>query len=149
MALPACMRPQTNRALHAFVGAELTLEDKGILPVLVASRTGYQNLCRLITDAKLRGTKTVSTVLWKELPAFTEGLMALTGDEEGILQDPAIRKLAKMLEQLTTAFGKENVFVEIQRHLRRGETWRNEHLVALASAHDSPRGHERRALCAT
>ena len=29
---------------RALVGAELTLEDKSVLPVLVASRTGYQNL---------------------------------------------------------------------------------------------------------
>ena len=44
--------------LRAIVGSELTLEDGGVLPVLVANRTGYQNLCRLITEAKLRGTKT-------------------------------------------------------------------------------------------
>ena len=75
-----------EHGIRAVVGAELTMEDKCILPVLVASRTGYQNLCRLITEAKLRGSKTESTVLWKELPAYAEGLVVLTGDEEGILQ---------------------------------------------------------------
>jgi error-prone DNA polymerase len=127
-----------EQGIRAFVGAELTMEDKGILPVLVASRTGYQNLCRLVTNARLRGSKTASTVLWQELPAYTEGLIALTGDEEGILQDPCHPQTPKRLEQLTTAFGKGNVFVEIQRHLRRGETWRNQQLVALAKAHKLP-----------
>ena len=82
------------------------MEDKCILPVLVASRTGYQNLCRLMTNARLRGSKTESTVLWQELPAYAEGLLALTGDEEGILQDPCHPQTPKKLEQLTTAFGK-------------------------------------------
>ncbi|HVJ56951.1 MAG TPA: PHP domain-containing protein, partial [Terrimicrobiaceae bacterium] len=127
-----------EQGIHAFVGVELTMEDKCILPVLVANRTGYQNLCRLVTNARLRGSKTASTVLWQELPAYTEGLIALTGDEEGILQDPCHPQTPKRLEQLTTAFGKGNVFVEIQGHLRRGETWRNQQLVALARAHKLP-----------
>ena len=38
-----------EHGVRALVGAELTLEDKSVLPVLVASRTGYQNLCRLVT----------------------------------------------------------------------------------------------------
>ena len=78
-ARPVCTRPQKNMAFAPSVGAELTLEDKSVLPVLVANRIGYQNLCRLITEAKLRGTKTESTVLWKELPAYAEGLLVLTG----------------------------------------------------------------------
>jgi error-prone DNA polymerase len=124
--------------IRAVVGAELTMEDRCILPVLVASRSGYQNLCRLVTESRLRGSKAESTVLWKELPAYAEGLVVLTGDEEGILKDPCSPEASKRLEVLIAAFGKENVFVEIQRHLRRGETWRNKHLVALARAHKLP-----------
>jgi error-prone DNA polymerase len=123
-----------EHGVRALVGAELTLEDKSILPVLVANRTGYQNLCRLITEARLRGTKTESTVLWKELPAYAEGLLVLTGDEEGILKNPCQSEAVKKLETLMTIFGKENIFVEIQRHLRRGETWRNNQIVTLARA---------------
>ena len=137
-----------EHGIRAVVGAELTLEDKCILPVLVASRTGYQNLCRLITEARLRGSKTESTVLWKELPAYAEGLLVLTGGEEGILKDPCRPEASTKLETLAAIFGKHNVFVEIQRHLQRGETWRNKHLVALARAQGIPaRSHQRRAPC--
>jgi error-prone DNA polymerase len=127
-----------EHGIRALVGAELTLEDKSILPVLVASRTGYQNLCRLITESRLRGTKTESTVLWEELPTYAEGLLALTGDEEGILKNPCQPEALKKLKALVAIFGKNNVFVEIQCHLRRGETWRNRHLVALARAQGLP-----------
>ena len=34
------------------MGAELSLEDGGALPLLVESRAGYRRLCRLITRMK-------------------------------------------------------------------------------------------------
>src|SRR6266404_5734433 len=40
--------------LRAIIGVELAMEDGSILPVLVESRTGYRNLCRLLTRAHLR-----------------------------------------------------------------------------------------------
>src|SRR5438477_120346 len=78
-----------EHGVRPIIGAELTMEDGAILPVLVESRAGYQNLCQLITRAKLRGTKTESAVRWDELPEFAEGLVALTGGEGG----PLVRAL--------------------------------------------------------
>src|ERR1041385_4049687 len=66
--------------VRPIVGAELTLEDGAVLPVLVESRSGYQNLCRLLTRAHLRSEKGKAAVQWEELPEFAEGLVALTGD---------------------------------------------------------------------
>ena len=43
--------------MNAIVGAELTMHDGSAQPVLVATRTGYQNLCQLLTLAKLRAPK--------------------------------------------------------------------------------------------
>src|ERR1051325_10063640 len=71
--------------IRPIVGAELTMEDQTVLPVLVKSRTGYQNLCQLLTRAHLRSEKGKASVRWNELPEFAEGLVALTGDEEGPL----------------------------------------------------------------
>src|SRR5215211_1252086 len=65
---------------RAIVGSELTMEDGSVLPVLVESRTGYQNLCRLLTRAHLRAAKGESKVRWDELSEFASGLVALTGD---------------------------------------------------------------------
>src|SRR6185436_17370184 len=71
--------------VRPIVGAELTLEDGSVLPVLVESQRGYQNLCRLLTRAHLRSAKGKAAVHWEELPEFAEGLVALTGDADGPL----------------------------------------------------------------
>ncbi len=122
--------------MRAIVGAELTMDDGSVLPVLVASRNGYQNLCRLITRAKLRGTKHHAPVRWDELAEFAHGLVALTGDEEGAtrrcLQRDDFAAARTHVERLVSAFGKGNVFVEVQRHLRRGEVLLNDRLFSLA-----------------
>ncbi len=129
-----------GKALEAgikpIVGAELTMDDGAVLPVLVANRGGYQNLCRLITQAKLRGTKHHAPVRWDELAEFTDGLVVLTGDEEGPVRraleaDDHSGALA-YTERLVEAFGRENVFVEVQRHLQRGEELMNDRLFSLA-----------------
>ena len=74
-----------EQGIRPIVGAEITLEDESVLPVLVQSRKGYQNLCQLLTRAHLRAEKGKPRVRWDELPEFAEGLVALTGDEEGPL----------------------------------------------------------------
>src|SRR5690242_4099557 len=59
------------------------------VPLLVSSRAGYQNLCRLITRMKMRGPKDAppeqiaATV--NDLAEFSNGLVCLTGDEHGPL----------------------------------------------------------------
>ena len=131
-----------ENGIRAIVGAELTLDDGSVLPVLAESREGYRNLCQLITRAKLRGTKHDAPVRWEELAEFSAGLVALTGDEEGPLRRALARddRAAAMacVQALTAAFGKSSVFVEIQRHLRRSEERENDALRDLASATGLP-----------
>lgn len=125
--------------IRPLVGSELTMEDGTVLPVLVRSRQGYQNLCRLLSRAKLRSPKNESAICWSELPEFAEGLLVLTGDQEGPLPH-ALRAgefdlARKRLVWLREVFGRESVFVEIQRHARRDERWLNLRLVELAERH--------------
>ena len=74
-----------EHGLRPIIGAELAMEDGSVLPVLVESRTGYRNLCQLLTRTHLRAAKNEGVVRWDELPEFATGLVALTGDEEGPL----------------------------------------------------------------
>ena len=126
---------------RAIVGTELTMEDNTVLPVLVRTRTGYENLCQLLTRAKLRAAKNESRIAWHELEAFADGLIALTGDEEGPLQRAMSQPkgdtdlVTHCLERLTRIFGRENVLVEAQRHRVRGETSCVRGLVELAERH--------------
>src|SRR4030088_2406667 len=71
--------------IRAHIGAEITcapfpsLRNSGFrLPLLVASRAGYQNLCRLITQMKLRAKKGEGAVQKEELEEHAHGLICLT-----------------------------------------------------------------------
>jgi error-prone DNA polymerase len=108
------------------MGAELTMEDSSALPVLVESRLGYQNLCRLLTRAHLRSEKGHAAICWEELSEFTEGLVALTGDIDGPLvraigQTHSAGHATAVLRKLLNIFGPNHLFVEVQRHHVRGE----------------------------
>ncbi|MEM6821101.1 MAG: error-prone DNA polymerase [Verrucomicrobiota bacterium] len=115
-----------EHGVRGIVGTELTLTNGTVLPVLVKTRTGYQNLCRLLTRAKLRAAKNESQVTWTELREYGEGLVALTGDEEGPVRhflDQGDRESAREnIRCLLDIFGPDHLYVELQRHRARGET---------------------------
>src|SRR6266498_206929 len=77
-----------EHGVRPIVGAELSMEDGSILPVLVENRTGYKNLCELLTQVHLRSEKGMCAVTWSELPEFAEGLVALFG--LGSARDPRV-----------------------------------------------------------
>ena len=118
-----------EHGVQPIIGAELSMEDGSILPVLVENRTGYKNLCGLLTQAHLRSEKGNCAVRWDELSEFTEGLIALFGSGSA----PDSRG-----QFLIDSFGRENVFVELQRHFIRGEERINRELIDLARAHRLP-----------
>jgi error-prone DNA polymerase len=137
---PRLFGSANEAGIKAIVGAELTMEDQTVLPVLVESRAGYQNLCQLLTRAHLRSAKGQARIRWDELPEFVGGLVALTGDEEG----PLRRSLggptsgADVMERLLTIFGRDHLFVELQRHCVRGEDRAIRFLREVASHYRLP-----------
>src|SRR5438132_14200278 len=60
--------------------------NRSRLPLLVSSRIGYQNLCRLITKMKLRAKKEEGAVREQELEEHAAGLICLTGGDDGPLE---------------------------------------------------------------
>jgi len=112
------------------------------LPLLVASQTGYQNLCQLITRMKLRAKKEEGAVLEHELEQHAAGLICLTGGDEGPLA-AALRKEGpaeahRCVDRLVGIFGPNNVYVELQRHLHREEEARNRVAIDIARAFHLP-----------
>ncbi|HET7535398.1 MAG TPA: PHP domain-containing protein, partial [Candidatus Didemnitutus sp.] len=146
--------------IKPFVGAEVTLADGSVLPLLVQNRTGYQNLCRLISTAKLTGRppglnpdglapeedprerKRRCFATWDEVAAHAEGLIALTGDEDGPLRRAWNRggrnAVAAALQPLQRIFGPDRLYVEVQRHRARGEDVVVEMLAVLAAQERLP-----------
>jgi error-prone DNA polymerase len=123
--------------IKAHIGAEISLPDGSNCPVLVRSRTGYQNLSRLITTAKLRTPKKqVATCQLEELWEHSDGLICLTGDENGplarALKSGGVDAARETLHRLVCMFGRENLYIELQRHADRFQESRNAVAVELA-----------------
>src|SRR2546423_14437818 len=73
-----------EHGVRPIVGAELTMEDGSVLPVLVKNRSGYENLCELLTQAHLRSAKGEAAVQWSQLPEFSDGIIALFGSNQNL-----------------------------------------------------------------
>ncbi|MGA9554001.1 MAG: error-prone DNA polymerase, partial [Candidatus Sulfotelmatobacter sp.] len=112
------------------------------LPLLVSSRAGYQNLCRLITKMKLRAKKGGGAVQKEELEEHAHGLICLTGGADGplaaALQHGGMEEARQQIEQLISLFGCGNVYVELQRHFHREEETRNRAAIAIAHSLNLP-----------
>src|SRR6516162_5262802 len=152
--------------LQAHIGAEITsllphvsLSDNvapSRVPLLCASREGYQNLCRLVTRTKLRAPKYPATLprqtekaptvelltasqaiaTMADLAEFSEGLICMIGGDEGplayALAHEGMEEARRELERLTAIYGRENVYIELQRHYNRPQECRNEAALELA-----------------
>ena len=79
---PRFFKAARAAGVRPIVGAELTLAGGGSLPLLVESRVGYRNLCRLITGMKRGVPKGEGALALAALTRRTvEGLVALAGVE--------------------------------------------------------------------
>jgi len=130
-----------ENGVRALVGAEVVLEDGGVLPLLVENQAGYRNLCRLLTRAKLRCEKGHGRARWDEVEEHATGIFALTGDEEGPVRsawrrgdaagaEGAVRRLARIFPG--------RLHMELQRHRLRNEDIEETALIGLARRHGLP-----------
>jgi len=112
------------------------------LPLLVSSRAGYQNLCRMITKMKLRAKKGEGAVCENELQEHAPGLICLTGGADGplaaALQQGGWDEARRRVDQLIGIFGRGNVYVELQRHFQREEESRNRAAITIARSLNLP-----------
>jgi error-prone DNA polymerase len=113
------------------------------LPLLCGSRTGYQNLCQLITHFKMREkTKCEGAATLDDLHQYASGLVCLTGGDEGALAAALVNggeeAGRETVKQLVRIFGRDNVYVEVQRHYEREEEWRNQAAIRIARSLNLP-----------
>jgi error-prone DNA polymerase len=141
--------------IRSHIGAEVAITDFGQrarpksylphqypgeparLPLLAESTAGYRNLSRLITRMKLREkTKAEGTSWLTEIEPYAEGVVCLTGGNEGplaaALTEGGYDAAYKTVERLTNVFGHCNVYVELQRHSSREEEHRNRAAIRIA-----------------
>ncbi len=103
--------------------------------LLVGSRQGYRNLCRLLTAGALGKPKGDASVTWTQVAEHAEGLHLLTGGAEGplarTLETEGEGAARKLLDRLAAHF-PGRTHVELQRHRFREEEARNAALLDLA-----------------
>ena len=107
--------------------------------LLCTSQIGYQNLCQLITRFKMRETtKAEGAATFADLEEFSDGLICLTGGEEGPLSASLINSgkagALASLDRLRSIYGKNNLYIELQRHHEREEECRNATLIEMAAS---------------
>jgi error-prone DNA polymerase len=126
--------------LKAIIGAELTLSTQPStstlhLPVLVESREGYRNLCRMVTTMKLRAPKGEGSLSLEDVEGNTRGLIALVGRAALGARQFGV---GGFIDRIVGVFGAGNTRIELQRHLLREEESDNAVLRDLASAFHVP-----------
>jgi error-prone DNA polymerase len=105
--------------VRALVGTTISHGD-GSVPVLCATRTGYQRMCRQITTMNLFPSE------FREAEDCGDGhLIALTGDRDGPVAKALQRRDKTAAEaaarSLIERFGRGNVFMELWHHGRRDD----------------------------
>lgn len=122
-----------EHGLRALVGATIEVPSPFSsttplqLPLLVKNRTGYQNLCRLLTDLHCSETP---PSLHSCLTDRSKGLVALFTPES--LPSLSRDALLETCSSLLTHFGTGNLYLTLTRHHIRGEERRNRLLSDLA-----------------
>ena len=132
--------------VKAITGTEVTLDDGSHLTLLAADRTGYSNLCRLLTAAHAHTRanpreRTPPHATLEQVEQHADGLSCAC---------PAARATARpsvMGARLLAAFGRERFRVELQRPFWRRDRTRNRMLAQLAERlRRAVRGDGQRAL---
>ncbi len=107
--------------IDAIVGAELSLDDDTRIVALAQNARGYANLSRLISRAHLDHPRGAPRISYAELAGGANGLIALADFEMGRPARACARgDMAGAIAAaaaLRDMFGRENCFLEIQRHL--------------------------------
>jgi error-prone DNA polymerase len=107
-------------SVQPIIGAELTLAHGSHLTLLAENQTGYANLSRLLGRGQLAGSKGHPVLTIEEVAQHTAGLLCLTGCRRGavaqaVLADEPVRA-ARAAGKLADIFGRERVWIELQRH---------------------------------
>jgi error-prone DNA polymerase len=122
--------------------------------LLCASQTGYQNLCQLITRFKMRETtKAEGAATLDDLEEFSAGLICLTGGDEGPLAAALVygreKEAGAIIDRLVSIYGRNHLYLELQRHHERDEECRNQSILNLSSRLNVPLIATNGVRCAT
>jgi error-prone DNA polymerase len=132
--LPRFVSAAEQAGIKPIIGIELSLiNGGGHLTLLAENSAGYANLCRLVTLARRDQQKGIAALPWRLLADHAKGVIALSGCRHSEIAralldrnpDPSAGsgqvQARRIAERFATIFGKDNFFLEMQRHRERGD----------------------------
>jgi error-prone DNA polymerase len=121
--------------LRGLVGADVTLQSESSpstksLLLLVESREGYRNLCRLLSEARLGSVRGAPRIPLTQVEEYAKGLVALARGD-GTLD-------AGFLAHVHTVFGRGQLWVDVSRPRERAAEAALRRAVAIAESEGVP-----------
>ncbi len=130
------VRRAKGLGIKPLVGTSLELAEGGWIVLIARNKAGYLSLSRLITSCHLEEPRQFPLCTWERLERFAEGLLCLTGGDPGplnrLITRGQLREAREVLEKLIRLYGKQHVFIEIERSYLPWETSVNKTLIDLA-----------------
>ena len=133
--------------IKPIIGSEiLVIKDYDSIPgplvLLVKNQIGYTNLTKLVSKAYVEGQKKGEPLVKIEwLDEYSEGLIALSGGQEGHIGQAIMASNYKLAESRAQYFKNifgEDFFIEISKLGRRGEEEYLNQVLKIANGHSIP-----------
>ena len=128
-------RLANSLGIRPITGGELTLDDGSRVTLLAKTRQGYSNISRLFTLANAVDRRE-PRLDPGHLAAHAEGVILLTGGRDSCLARLALggrrQQAAARLQAYAGWYGRDSVYVELQRNFLEGDTMRNRKLAGVA-----------------
>lgn len=105
--------------VKGLVGVTVEMAMGGELVLVARDARGYRSLSHLVTACHLDEPRLFPLATWERLEMFSEGVMCLTAGSHGVLDLLVARgerrRAGQVLDRLVGLYGREGVWVEIER----------------------------------
>ena len=128
-------RLANSLGIRPITGGMLTLTDDSRITLLAKTRTGYSNISRLFTFANAADRRE-PRLDPAHLPDHSEGFVMLAGGRRGqlshLVTDGSRGEAREMLKRYVDWYGRDSVYVELNRNFLQDDAKRNRELAGLA-----------------
>ena len=118
--------------IKPIIGAEITMDDGSLLPLVPVNLSGYQNLSKLITTIKLRNKKGEHFATRKDIEEYSGDLLCFTGGADGFMHQSIKNGRGQADIAWLNYIFEKRLYIELQRHYLRSEEDMNLRLLGLA-----------------
>lgn len=126
--------------VKALIGASFEMEDGGEVTLIARDKTGYRSLSRLVSECHLGEPRQFPLCTVSRLSRHSRGLLCLTGGDGGRLDRLVLAgqhdAANAWLGTLVSLYGRQNVFVEIERSWLPWGMMVERRLLELSGCHD-------------